>query len=113
VSTSAAQVRLQSMTHQTQVLRLAPAAEPIEATGPSGRQSMLIAALAGALLAALGAFLAELANRRVRSVQDLAMVTRLPVLASVPARTDPFAGFPALPMNGSRRLGLATHRSLG
>ncbi|MDB5947493.1 MAG: lipopolysaccharide biosynthesis [Ramlibacter sp.] len=84
VSTSTSQARLQSLTNQTNVMRLAPADEPITPTGPSGRQVLLIAAIGGLLLAIAGALLLELVRRRVRSVMDLSAATRLPVLAIVP-----------------------------
>ncbi len=84
VSASAAQAHLQSMTNQTNVMRLAPAVEPLQKTGPSGVQALLIAMFAGTLLAIAGALLLELANRRIRSSEDLEIVTQLPILASVP-----------------------------
>lgn len=87
VSTSANQSRLQSLTNQTNVMRLATAVEPIHPAGPSKKQALIIAAAGGFLLAIAGALLAELANRRVRSVEDLSMATQLPILASVPAHS--------------------------
>ncbi|MES2784446.1 MAG: Wzz/FepE/Etk N-terminal domain-containing protein [Pseudomonadota bacterium] len=84
VSASAAQAHLQSMTNQTNVMRLAPAVEPLQKTGPSGVQALLIAMFAGTILAIAGALLLELANRRIRSSEDLEIVTQLPILASVP-----------------------------
>jgi succinoglycan biosynthesis transport protein ExoP len=85
VTQSAAQSRLQSVSTQTNVMKLSPAVEPMEATGPTGLQALLLAIGIGSLLGIAGAFMAELANRRVRTVQDLSMVTHLPILASVPA----------------------------
>ncbi len=84
VATSTSQARLQSLTSQTNVMRLAMADEPITPTGPTGKQVLLIAAVGGLLLAIAGALLLELARRRIRSVMDLSIATRLPVLASVP-----------------------------
>jgi polysaccharide biosynthesis transport protein len=110
VSASASQSRLQSLTNQTNVMRLAPAIEPLESTGPTATQALLVAAVAGMLLAVAGALMAELINRRVRSAEDLTMVTQLPVLASVPG-----IGAILVPLrlpNASRRLALAGHRSL-
>src|SRR4051812_17297811 len=85
VTASAAQARLNSMSNQTNIMKLAPAVEPMEKTGPTGMQAMLIAFGVGVILAIFGALAAELANRRVRTVHDLSMVTHLPILASVPA----------------------------
>jgi polysaccharide biosynthesis transport protein len=114
VTASASQVRLQSMSNQTNVMPLAAAVEPIDAAGLTGKVMLLIAIVAGALLALAGALLAELLNRRVRTVDDLTLVTRLPVLASVPpAANSAFANaYVALPLSNSRRLALAPRRSL-
>lgn len=109
VSSSASQSRLQSLTNQTNVMRLAPAVEPMEASGPSKSQAMMVAAAAGLLLAFAGALLAELLNRRVRSVEDLSMVTHLPILASVPAAASAFM---PLRLPAGRRLALAARRSI-
>jgi polysaccharide biosynthesis transport protein len=109
VSASAAQSRLQSMSTQTNVMRLASAVEPHDPTGPTPMQALLVAAVAGTLLAIAGALLLELANRRVRSADDLATVTGLPILASVPAAAGALV---ALRLPSSRRLGLASSRSL-
>jgi chain length determinant protein EpsF len=111
VSASASQSRLQSLTNQTNVMRLAPAVEPLEATGPTASQALLVAAAAGMLLAVAGALLAELANRRVRSIEDLTMVTQLPILACVPGAAAILVPLRLLP-NASRRLALAGHRSI-
>lgn len=109
VSTSAAQSRLQSLSTQTNVMRLASAVEPLEPTGPTGLQALLVAAVAGMLLAIATVLLLELANRRVRSVEDLSMVTQLPILACVPAAASAFA---PLRLPSSRRLAIAGTRSL-
>jgi chain length determinant protein EpsF len=109
VSASAAQSRLQSLTTQTNVMRLASAEEPQDPTGPSPLQALLVAILAGTLLAIATALLLELLNRRVRSIEDLTMVTQLPILAAVPAAASVFSA-PRLP--ASRRLALAGRRSL-
>lgn len=108
VSASASQSRLQSLTNQTNVMRIAPAVEPLEPSGPTAIQVMLIAAFAGLLLAIAGALLAELMNRRVRSVEDLSMVTQLPILATVSGTTVLDA--PTLRLPSPRRLALAADR---
>ena len=109
VSTSAAQSRLQSLSTQTNVMRLASAVEPLYPTGPTGIQALLVAAVAGMVLAIATVLLLELANRRVRSVEDLSMVTQLPILACVPAAASAFA---PLRLPSSRRLAIAGTRSL-
>jgi uncharacterized protein involved in exopolysaccharide biosynthesis len=105
VSASAAQARLQSLANQTNMVRIASAIEPTEKTGLTGMQTMMVAGIGGLLLALIGALLLELGNRRVRSVEDLAMVTRLPILGTVPT-----AGAALTPLRlpgAPRRLALA------
>jgi chain length determinant protein EpsF len=111
VSASASQSRLQSLTNQTNVMRLAPAVEPVDPSGPTATQALLIAAVAGMLLAIAGALLAELINRRVRSLEDLTLVTQLPILASIPGNAA--AVMPVqLRLPSPRRLALAGQRSI-
>jgi polysaccharide biosynthesis transport protein len=69
---------------------------------------LLVAAVAGTLLGVAGALLLEVLNRRVRSADDLATVTQLPILASVPASSPAFI---ALGLPRSRRLALAPRGS--
>jgi succinoglycan biosynthesis transport protein ExoP len=109
VSASAAQSRLQALTNQTNVMRLASAVEPLEPTGLSAVQALLVAALAGLLLALATVLLLELLNRRIRSVEDLSTTTRLPILATIPAAASAFV---PLRLPASRRLALAPRRSL-
>jgi polysaccharide biosynthesis transport protein len=108
VSASAAQARLQAMSNQTNIMRLASAVEPLDPTGPTASQALLVAAVAGTLLGVAGALLLEVLNRRVRSADDLATVTQLPILASVPASSPAFI---ALGLPRSRRLALAPRGS--
>jgi polysaccharide biosynthesis transport protein len=112
VSASASQSRLQSLTNQTNVMRLAPAVEPIEASGPTKKQALLVAGIAGLLLAISGAVLAELMNRRVRSVEDMTMIAQLPVLATVPGTSAQSVLMPLRLPSTTRRLALAGRRSL-
>jgi len=107
VTASAAQARLQSMQNQTNIMKLAPAVEPLQATGPTPVQALLIAAILGSFLAIAGAMLAELANRRVRTAADLAYVTHLPILASVPAANASKYQPLRLDAPAARRLALA------
>ncbi|HZY19122.1 MAG TPA: chain length determinant protein EpsF [Ramlibacter sp.] len=85
VSERASQSKLQALSNQTNIQRLATAVEPLEPKGPGTRLALAVAAIAGLLLALAGAILMELLNRRVRSVDDLSMATHLPILATVPA----------------------------
>ena len=110
VSAGAAESRLQSMTTQNNVIFLGSAMEPLDPSGLTDLQALLVAAVGGLLMGVAGALLLELANRRVRSVDDLSMVTQLPILASVPASA--WALKPLRLTNSQRRLALAPRRSL-
>ncbi len=103
ITNNASKSRLQALTTQTNLMLLASAVEPLEPSGPSARQALIVATVAGLLLAVAGALMMELANRRVRSIDDITMATQLPVLASVPASTPAFAALPA----SRRRLALS------
>ena len=83
VSQSASQTRLQSLTNQTNVVRLNAATAPINPSSPKLLVNVLIAAFGGTLLGVACALLLELANRRVRSAEDLVQMLELPVLASI------------------------------
>lgn len=107
VTASAAQARLQSMQNQTNIMKLAPAVEPMQATGPTPVQALLVAMVLGSFLGIAGAVMAELANRRVRTAADLAYVTHLPILASVPAANSSSYQPLRLEAPAARRLALA------
>ncbi len=98
VSANASKTRLESLATQTYLTQLAPATEPLEPAGPSLPQVLVVALIAGALLAVAGALMLELAHRRVRSVDDIILGLDLPVLASVPPG---YTGLSAL--SGPRR----------
>ncbi|MDB5870409.1 MAG: lipopolysaccharide biosynthesis [Polaromonas sp.] len=83
VSQSASQSRLQSLSNQTNVVRLNTATTPVNPSSPKIRFNLLIAAFGGTLLGVACAFLLELTNRRVRSTEDLMQMLDLPVLASI------------------------------
>jgi chain length determinant protein EpsF len=85
LSERASNSKLQALTNQTNIQRLATAVEPLEPRGPTTKLALLVAAFGGLLLAIAGAVLLELMNRRVRSVDDLQLATGLPILASLPA----------------------------
>jgi polysaccharide biosynthesis transport protein len=83
VSQSASQTRLQSLTNQTNVVRLNTATAPLQPSSPKPLINLLIAAFGGTLLGVACALLLELTNRRVRSAEDLVQILDLPVLASI------------------------------
>lgn len=100
VSQSASQTRLQSLSNQTNVVRLNVATAPAGPSSPRLLVNLLIAAFGGTLLGIACALLLELANRRVRSAEDLVQMLDLPVLASISSS----AGNARL--SGPRRLAL-------
>lgn len=83
VSQSASQTRLQSLTNQTNVVRLNTAVAPLQPSSPKPLINLLLAAFGGTLLGVACALLLELTNRRVRSAEDLVQILDLPVLASI------------------------------
>ena len=83
VSQSASQTRLQSLTNQTNVVRLNTALAPIDPSSPKISINLLIAAFMGTLMGVGLALLLELMNRRVRSSDDLMQMLDLPVLANI------------------------------
>lgn len=99
VAADAAQSRLQSLSKQGNVVFLGAAAAPLQPKGPNAMQTMVIAAVCGLLLAILASLMAEIANRRVRSKEDLHNITGLPILGSVPA---PASRARHLRLDGSR-----------
>lgn len=100
VSQSASQTRLQSLTNQTNVVRLNVATAPVNPSSPRLLVNLLIAAFGGTLLGIACALLLELANRRVRSAEDLVQMLELPVLASISSSTGNTR------LSGPRRLAL-------
>lgn len=110
VAASAAQARLQGAATQGSVLLLGIATEPLRPVGATPLQALIIGLAGGLVLAIAGALLAELANRRVRSVEDLQMATDLPILGIVPV---PRARIPRMRLSQApRRLALQQYRSL-
>ena len=88
VSQSASQTRLQSLTNQTNVVRLNSATTPIDSSNPKMLLNVLIAAFAGTLLGIGLALVLELVNRRIRSSEDLVQMLDLPVLASISSNSN-------------------------
>jgi polysaccharide biosynthesis transport protein len=89
VSQSASQTRLQSLTNQTNAVRLNTAVAPLLPSSPRLLVNLLIAAFGGTLLGVACALLLELSNRRVRSAEDLSQMLDLPVLASISSSRTP------------------------
>jgi len=87
------EVRLASRLDQTNIAVLNPATPPLKPAGPKVLRNMVLALLIGGLLAAGVALSAELLDRRVRSVADLAeleVAGGLAVLGEIPGlRLEP------------------------
>lgn len=113
VSKSASLTRLQSLSNQTNIMRLDSAAAPQKPAGASRSLIALVAAFGGALLGIGLVLWLELAHRRVRSADDIVQVLDLPVLARMGGRSSA-AGSP-LPrlsrVSGSPTLALGYGRS--
>lgn len=75
------QTSLESQVTQTNVSVLNPAVVPTQPSSPNLRKNMTISVFLGLLLGLGAALLLELIDRRVRSVDDLAGMLELPVLA--------------------------------
>ena len=107
VNQSASQTRLQSLTNQTNVVRLNTAVAPLLPSSPKLLINLLIAAFGGTLLGVACALLLELSNRRVRSAEDLIHMLDLPVLASISSSRT----LGQLPGGAPRRLALGNGNS--
>jgi uncharacterized protein involved in exopolysaccharide biosynthesis len=102
VSKSASLTRLQSLSNQTNVMRLDTAQAPLKPAG-AGRSTVLLAAAFGGALLGIGlALWLELTHRRVRSAADIVQVLDLPVLARMSGRPTRGnrSGSPLLPGGG-------------
>jgi len=96
ISKSASLTRLQSLSNQTNVMRLDTALAPLKPNGLSATLLALAGAFGGGLLGIGLVLWLELAHRRVRSAADLMQVLDLPVLGSVGGHGRP--GVPQLAM---------------
>ena len=83
MSQRASQSSVESQTNQTNIAVLNPASAPPAPSKPRVLLNILVSIFLGTLLGAGLALVLELANRRVRSVQDLAEALDLPVLGSI------------------------------
>jgi chain length determinant protein EpsF len=83
VSSRLAQMTLEGASSQTNATLLVAATEPSRASFPLWTLNLTLGACAGLLLGVGGALAREAADRRVRSVQDVAREMKLPVLGSL------------------------------
>ena len=83
VSQRASQTNIESQTNQTNIAVLNPATVPMTPSRPRVLLNTVVSVFLGTLLGVGLALLLELANRRVRSTQDLAEALNLPVLGTI------------------------------
>jgi chain length determinant protein EpsF len=83
ITQRANQSNLESQTQQTNVSVLSPAIEPTEPASPRIILNTLLAVFLGTLLGIGAALAMELANRRIRSREDIEQALGLPVLAEL------------------------------
>ena len=83
VSQHASQTSIESQTNQTNISLLNPASPPAGPSKPRVFMNILVSIFLGTLLGVGLALLLELANRRVRSAQDLADALDMPLLGSI------------------------------
>lgn len=86
------QTSLESQTQQTNVVVLTPATEPPKHSSPKLLLNIVLAVFLGSLLGVGTALMLELANRRVRSAEDLGEALGVPVLAVLDAVVAPRRG---------------------
>jgi uncharacterized protein involved in exopolysaccharide biosynthesis len=86
VSQRSAHTRLESLAVQTNIAVLNPASIPVEHASPRILFNTIISIFLGTLGGVGLALIFELLNRRVRSVEDLAEMIELPVLAIVSSK---------------------------
>ncbi len=83
VSQRASQTNIESQTNQTNIAVLNPATVPTTPSKPRVLINAIVSVFLGTLLGIGLALVLELANRRVRSTQDLSEALNLPVLGSI------------------------------
>lgn len=83
LSQRASQTNVESQNNQTNLAVLNAASPPTEASKPRVLLNMLVSIFLGVLLGVSLVLLLELANRRVRSIDDLTQVLEMPVLGSI------------------------------
>lgn len=92
VLSRAAQSSVESQTTQTNVSVLKDAMPPARPSSPRVLLNLLVAVIAGSLLALVAATLRESFDRRVRSAADVTAGLRQPLLAVLPRNAPPRAG---------------------
>lgn len=104
ISQRAAQTSVESQNSQTNLALLNAAAAPTEPSRPRVFLNVLVSIFLGTLLGVGLALMLELANRRVRSADDLAEALDLPVLGSIAAAGGMLKrkGGPALATAGAK-----------
>jgi succinoglycan biosynthesis transport protein ExoP len=90
MSQRATQSTVESQTNQTNIAILNPATAPTGPSKPRVFLNTLISAFVGTLLAIGAALVLELANRRVRSAEDLVESINIPVLGSIASASRMF-----------------------
>jgi polysaccharide biosynthesis transport protein len=85
VALRVSQSSLESQTQQTNVSVLSPAEEPVKPHSPKLLLNTLLAVFLGTLLGVGAALAMELADRRIRSREDLKQTLGLPILAELKA----------------------------
>ena len=83
LSQRASQTNIESQTNQTNIAVLNPATAPADPSKPKVFLNILVSIFLGTLLGVGLALMLELANRRVRSAQDLADALNMPLLGSI------------------------------
>jgi chain length determinant protein EpsF len=83
MSQRASQSSVESQTNQTNIAVLNPASPPTKASKPRVLLNILLSGFVGGLLAIGMALALELANRKIRSTEDLMETLNLPLLGSV------------------------------
>lgn len=83
------QSKLESQSIQTNISVLTPAAEPLAHSKPKVLLNVLVSIFLGTLLGVGAALMLELAQRRVRSADDLAEALGLPVLVRLDSSRMP------------------------
>lgn len=83
LSQRASQTNVESQNNQTNLAVLNAASPPTEASSPRVLLNVLVSIFLGVLLGVSLTLMLELANRRVRSIDDLTQVLALPVLGSI------------------------------
>jgi len=78
-----AQASLESQSTQTNIALLNPAVEPLKHSSPKLLLNLLLSVFLGGMLGVGAAFLLELADQRIRGLDDLALSIGLPVLGVI------------------------------